>query len=117
MRIMAFADEFLALRHAKFVLLVNDDESKVVRGEPGLDQSGRANGQKCGVRSAECGMDRASTFGIERLMFDVRRFPAAGPQFHANSQPAKPFTQRPKMLLRQKTANIEHQTFNAERGG
>ena len=101
MRVTAFADELLALRHAELVLLINDDEAEVVGSKAGLNQSVRANRQKRGARSAERGIGRAVFFHVRCSMFDVRCSPAAGPQFHADSQRPEPTVERLKMLFRQ----------------
>ena len=45
MRIMALAHEFLALRHAELVLLVNDHQTKVSRRKPRFDQRVGADGE------------------------------------------------------------------------
>ena len=95
----AIAHEFLALGDAEPVLLINDDQAEVVRREAGLDQRVRANGQKCGVRSAERGVGRLAPFKVRRSMFDVRCFPIPGAQFHPNAQRPEPVAERLEMLF------------------
>ena len=100
-RITAFAHELLALGDAEPVLLINDDQAEVVRREAGLNQCVRANGQKCGMRSAECGVGRLAPLKVRCSLFAVRCFPTPCVQFHPNAQRSEPVAERLEMLCGQ----------------
>ena len=88
--IKAFADQLLALRHAEFVLLINDDQAEVVSREPGCNQGVGADEERDRGR-----VPRPAT--LDRRP----RFVAARSQCDLHSQRLKPSGEIQKMLLSQ----------------
>src|SRR3989442_1023367 len=86
MRIMPFAHQLLALRHAELVLLVDNDQSKILHLEALLNQSMRAD-------------EQALYFVLWTL--DLARLVRAGLQVHHQTERFEPAPKSLKMLFGQ----------------
>src|SRR5437762_9449395 len=100
MRIMPFAHQLLALRHAELVLLVDDHQSKILHLETLLNQSMRADEQALdfGLWTLDF---RVCTLDLGPRALDLARLVRAGLQVHHQAERLEPAPKRLIMLFGQ----------------